>query len=87
MWPKTAGTIWPHNARMPAHLAVFDLVYNPLETRLLHQARTAGALAIDGLGMLVYQGALAFTMWTGRDEELEAIGRMMRTACSEALAG
>lgn len=44
---------------------VYDLVYNPRETMLLGQARSAGAQAIGGLTMLVYQAAEAFRLWTG----------------------
>ena len=45
---------------------VYDLVYRPRETRFLREARAAGARTIGGLDMLVYQGAEAFTLWTGR---------------------
>ena len=45
---------------LPGGAAVCDLVYNPLETPLLAQAKAAGLIAIDGLGMLMHQGALAF---------------------------
>lgn len=48
-----------------AGMVVLDIVYKPLETRLLRQARAAGARAVDGLGMLVHQGARAFQIWTG----------------------
>lgn len=44
---------------------VFDLIYNPSETKLLQDAKNAGAKIINGLGMLVYQGALSFERWTG----------------------
>ena len=47
-------------------MVVFDIVYNPIETRLLKEAKSAGAKAIDGVGMLVYQGAAAFELWTGK---------------------
>ncbi|MDP7415708.1 MAG: shikimate dehydrogenase [Dehalococcoidales bacterium] len=47
-------------------LVVFDIVYNPIKTRLLREAEAAGARTIDGLYMLVWQGALAFEKWTGR---------------------
>jgi shikimate dehydrogenase len=45
---------------------VADLVYHPLETGLLRAARAAGALAVDGLGMLVHQAVLQQELWTGR---------------------
>ena len=48
----------------PDHIVV-DLVYHPIETELLRQARRCGALAIDGLGMLVHQAALQQQIWTG----------------------
>ena len=62
-------------------LVVFDIVYNPLETRLLREAGSAGAVAIAGLDMLVWQGALAFELWTGEKAPLE----LMRKAGAEAL--
>ena len=48
-----------------ASLTVFDVVYNPYETRLLREAKAAGAKTISGLEMLVRQGAIAFEKWTG----------------------
>jgi shikimate dehydrogenase len=48
-----------------ASLTVFDVVYNPYETRLLREAKAAGAKTISGLEMLVRQGAGAFEKWTG----------------------
>jgi shikimate dehydrogenase len=53
----------------PAHLGsgqlVVDLVPNPAITRLVEEARARGAVAANGLGMLVHQAALAFRLWTG----------------------
>lgn len=46
--------------------AVADSVYNPLETKLLAAAQTSGLKTIDGFWMLVYQGVLAFEIWTGK---------------------
>ncbi len=74
-------SIWPDQAALPSRLTVFDLVYNPLETKLLGQARRGGADAVDGLGMLVRQGALAFEMWTGQEAPIE----VMRSAGERAL--
>ena len=46
-------------------MVVLDIVYKPLRTLLLEQALAAGARALDGLGMLVHQGARSFEIWTG----------------------
>jgi shikimate dehydrogenase len=46
---------------------VFDIVYNPVKTRLLKEAAAAGAGTIGGVDMLAWQGALAFELWTGRE--------------------
>lgn len=50
---------------------VFDVVYTPLETRLLREARSVGARTVDGASMLVHQGAEAFEIWTGREAPVE----------------
>lgn len=50
---------------------VFDLVYTPSLTPLLRNAQQAGARTLDGLPMLVYQGAAAFERWTGRPAPLK----------------
>ena len=44
---------------------VADIIYNPLETEFLQQAKQAGAQTMNGVGMFVHQGALAFEKWTG----------------------
>jgi shikimate dehydrogenase len=46
-------------------LVVVDIVYNPVRTKLLQDAAAAGAVTVEGLDMLVWQGALAFEKWTG----------------------
>jgi len=81
MWPRADASIWPDSPPIPKHLIVFDLVYNPPKTRLLRQAEASGARGIDGLGMLVAQGAQAFELWTGRNAPHE----VMRAACEKAL--
>jgi shikimate dehydrogenase len=52
-------------------MLVFDLVYNPGETPLLKMAKEAGARTLGGLPMLIYQGAAAFTLWTGLDAPVD----------------
>ncbi len=60
---------------------VCDIVYRPLETRLLRESRAHGLRTVDGLGMLVHQGALALSAWTGRDVPVD----VMRRAALKAL--
>jgi shikimate dehydrogenase len=56
---------------------VFDVVYNPIKTRLCRDAEAAGARVISGIEMLVWQGALAFEKWTG---QAAPVGLMRREA-------
>jgi shikimate dehydrogenase len=52
-------------ARLGAGQVVVDLVYHPLVTPLLTEARARGAIAVNGLGMLLHQAGRNFTLWTG----------------------
>jgi shikimate dehydrogenase len=54
---------------------VFDIVYNPVETRLIKEAKGAGAKVIGGVDMLAWQGALAFEKWTGRPAPVDLMRR------------
>ena len=65
-------------ARMPRNGSVYDIVYNPLETPLLRAARQAGLGAMDGLGMLVEQGAESFRIWTGTLPQTAAVEETLR---------
>ena len=56
---------------LKSSLVVFDIVYNPIKTRLLREAEIAGATTISGLDMFVWQGALAFEKWTGLKAPVE----------------
>jgi shikimate dehydrogenase len=64
-----------------APLKVYDLVYNRPVTRLVKDAKAAKCDAVTGLGMLLYQGAIAFELWTG----LKAPVAVMRRALKESL--
>jgi shikimate dehydrogenase len=59
-------------------MVVCDVIPNPPRTRFLALAEERGATTLDGLGMLVYQGAIAFTMWTGRDAPVDVMHRALR---------
>jgi shikimate dehydrogenase len=54
---------------------VCDLIYQPVVTPLLRDARAAGCRTINGLGMLVHQGALSFHLWTGRKAPIAVMER------------
>ena len=62
--------------------AVFDIVYNR-DTKLLQDARAAGSVAIDGVMMLVYQGAKALEIWTGAKAPVDLMERAVREALAE----
>jgi shikimate dehydrogenase len=66
MFPATELSPWPAGLPFPEKAVVYDLVYNPCETLLVKQAKSAGLPAATGLGMLVEQAALAFEIWTGQ---------------------
>jgi len=61
---------------------ICDLVYNPSETRLLHVAKANGAKILSGIGMLLYQGVIAFEIWTG----MKAPIRIMKNALTRQIA-
>ncbi|MHC1599668.1 MAG: shikimate dehydrogenase [Candidatus Methanospirareceae archaeon] len=67
---------------MHPDLVVFDIVYNPMETRLLKEAKRAGVKkVVNGVKMLVYQGAASFRIWTKKEPPIE----VMETAVTDAL--
>ncbi len=65
-------------SRMPRDGSVYDIVYNPLDTPLLRAARQCGLRAIDGLGMLVEQGAESLRLWTGALPQTAAVEETLR---------
>jgi shikimate dehydrogenase len=73
MTPNIDLSPWPENLPFPPHAVIYDLVYNPPETRLVRHARAQGLPATTGLGMLVEQAALAFEIWTGHRPPREAM--------------
>jgi len=63
------------------NLLVYDLIYNPPQTKLLALAKKVGAKVSNGLGMLLYQGMLSFKIWIGQDAPL----KIMRQALEKGL--
>ena len=64
-------------------LVVMDAVYTPLQTRLLKDARAAGAETIDGAWMLLFQGVEAFEIWTGRTAPIETMNAALRSTLAD----
>ena len=67
MTPNTETSPLPDNTIFSKNTFVYDLVYNPRETKLVRDARAQGLNASTGLGMLIEQAALAFETWTGHN--------------------
>lgn len=63
------------------NLLVYDLIYNPAQTQLLRIAKHKGARIANGLGMLLYQGALSFELWTDKKAPIA----IMRNALNEGV--
>lgn len=70
-------------AALPSHATVVELVYAPRETAVLRAARARALRTVDGTGMLVHQGALAFTRWTGAPAPVEAMRAALLAALDE----
>ena len=70
MIPKIDASPWPEDLTIPGGAFVYDLIYSPTETRLMRQARENDCETVNGLGMLLYQGAEAFRLWTGHKPDL-----------------
>lgn len=73
MSPQIDVDPWPEQIPLPKDARLYDLVYNPPQTPLLHRARSSGLQADNGLGMLVGQAVLAFQRWTKHLPSFETI--------------
>ncbi|ADJ25549.1 shikimate 5-dehydrogenase [Dehalogenimonas lykanthroporepellens BL-DC-9] len=81
LFPDTGVTPVPGSLLHPG-LTVFDTIYRPRRTRLLTEAEAAGCRVIDGLDMLVEQGATAFELWTGQSPDRAVMLRSAAAAMS-----
>ena len=73
MAPNTENTIIKDTSLYHPDLIVSDVIYNPRETRFLREAREVGCRTFNGMYMLLYQGAEAFRLWTGKEMPVEEI--------------
>lgn len=79
MYPNTEAAIATAE-ELHSGLTVFDIVYNPLETKLLREAKAAGAKTVSGILMFVHQGAEAFKLWTGVEPPVELMEKTVLEA-------
>ncbi len=81
MWPDIDSTPWPEGVSFPKDAVLYDTIYRPLKTRLMRDAEAAGLRAVGGIGMLVYQGAAAYEVWTGKKAPID----VMKMICLQEL--
>ena len=70
---KDASWLTERAAGMNEKLTVSDVIYNPRKTKLLEMADECGLNAFNGMYMLLYQGAAAFELWTGKKMPVEIV--------------
>jgi shikimate dehydrogenase len=76
MYPYSNETL-VDSSMLRSDMVVFDLVYNPMITKLLRETKKAGARPINGVSMLVYQGAEAFEMWTEKTPPIDLMFKIV----------
>ena len=82
MFPDINQSPLPENVSLARDVMIYDLVYNPHETKLVRDARSQGLSATTGLGMLIEQAAIAFERWTGHTPSRE----IMHAAVEQSLS-
>jgi len=79
MSPHVDHSLVPPGLLRPDQV-VFDVVYTPRETRLIRDAKNAGAKIVSGLDMFVNQAAIQFELWTGKKAPLDVMTRAVEEA-------
>lgn len=77
MKPMEGKTYIPDKSFFRPDLIVTDTIYSPKETALLKMAKEAGCRTMNGMGMILFQGAAAFKLWTGKDMPVEHIKKVL----------
>lgn len=83
MTPHVATSPWPDELPIPPTALIYDLVYNPAQTKWMGDAAAAGCRTQNGLGMLLRQGLQAFELWTGTPVDVAAIKRALYALTSD----
>lgn len=76
MHPRTGESLLAREDLRPEQF-VFDIVYNPLRTRLLQEAEAAGCRTIQGVEMFLYQAVFQFELWTGRKAPVDVMRKVV----------
>jgi 3-dehydroquinate dehydratase/shikimate dehydrogenase len=82
MWPQVDASPMPPEGFRGCRI-VFDLIYNPLKTRLLADATSAGAKTLNGLEMFIRQAAAQFELWTSKAPDLETAQELTTRAIDQ----
>ena len=77
MKPLDQVSIITDEAMLRPDLVVADTVYNPIKTKMLAMAEACGCKTVNGLGMMLWQGAAAFELWTGKEMPVEYIKKVV----------
>lgn len=77
MKPLEDQSLIPDTSWLRPELIVSDVVYIPRKTKLLEQAESVGCKTVNGLGMMLWQGAAAFEIWTGQEMPVEYVKEQM----------
>ena len=77
MYPNVDESIIPKTL-LKSDLIVYDLVYRPVETKLIREAKEAGATTISGHKMLLEQAAESFRIWTGLEPPKDAMLKALK---------
>ena len=77
MKPLEGQTYIPDKSFFRPELIVTDVVYSPRETAMLKMAKEVGCKTMNGMGMMLFQGAAAFEMWTGKEMPIEHMKKIL----------
>jgi shikimate dehydrogenase len=82
MYPDVAKTVIASQYLRPEQI-IYDVVYNPLETRLLREAKARGCQVIPGYEMLLLQGVAQFELWTGKSAPVDLMRTILKNRLTE----
>ena len=69
--------VLPDTSYLRKDLIVSDVIYMPEKTKLLEEAEKMGCQTINGLGMMLFQGAASFRLWTGKDMPIDVVKKAL----------